>query len=259
MDHQTACPQCGELSPILETNCAHCNTQLPGTPNVRIAQTPEQVDALEERYQDAVQFAQQNHVDASRVAFENIVRASSHAVTSVSYGELRYLVENERRVFATFYQRVEEGLQIPTGGKWDVLRGITEHALYQHQKANIRFAALSLNNIGVKNYGECHVTFKEDMIAKRTSAFEDNNVVFLVYTVQLTMERGATCPPGICATGAVETNLAVAKLASKLPAKPPDQQESAAILIDQGAATADDRFIELHIWGPMTVRTIEKV
>jgi hypothetical protein len=53
--------------------------------------------------------------------------------------------------------------------------------------------------------------------------------------------------------------LAVAKLATHLPESPPSQEEIAGILIDQGATTADDRFIELHIFGPMTVLTIEKV
>jgi hypothetical protein len=49
------------------------------------------------------------------------------------------------------------------------------------------------------------------------------------------------------------------KLATHLPEKPPTQEEIAGILIDQGATTADGRFIELHIFGPMTVSTIEKV
>jgi hypothetical protein len=53
--------------------------------------------------------------------------------------------------------------------------------------------------------------------------------------------------------------LAVAKFAMHLPESPPSQEEIAGILIDQGANTADDRFIELHIFGLMTVLTIEKV
>jgi hypothetical protein len=53
--------------------------------------------------------------------------------------------------------------------------------------------------------------------------------------------------------------LAVAKLATHLLEKPPTQEEIAGILIDQGATTADDRFIELHVFGPMMVLTIEKV
>ena len=54
-------------------------------------------------------------------------------------------------------------------------------------------------------------------------------------------------------------SLAVAKHVASLPQNPPDRAESASILIDQGKTTAEDRLIELHIWGPMTVLTIDKV
>ena len=259
MNEKTTCPGCQNDCPILETNCPHCGTQLPGTPNVRIAQTQQQIDALQTRYDEALQFAKNNNLEASQDAFENEVKSNSHAVLSLSYAELRYLVENERRVFATFYQRVDAGLQIPSGGKWDVLRGISEHAYYQHQKVNIRFAALSLDNVGVKNYGHCHVTLKEQMIADRTSAFEDNNVVFTVYTQKSEMEDAIDLPPGHFSDWPNRNKLAVAKHTKVLPKKPPKQVESVALLIDQGKTTADDRFIELHIWGPMTVLTIEKV
>ena len=259
MEDNTTCPTCGREIPILETNCPHDNTQLPGTPNVRIARTQRQTDALQTRYDAALQFASNSNLEASREAFEAEVQSNSHAVLSLSYAELRYLVENERRVFATFYKRVEEGLQIPTGGKWDVLRGIAEHALYQHQKAHVRFAALSLDHVGVKNYGECHVTLKEDMISERTSTFEDNNVVFLVETQASSMRDAVDLPAGHISDWQNRYQLAVAKHTKTLPQNPPNQAESASILIDQGKTTADDRCIELHIWGPMTVITIEKV
>jgi hypothetical protein len=49
------------------------------------------------------------------------------------------------------------------------------------------------------------------------------------------------------------------KLATHLPESPPTQEEIAGILIDQGATTEDGRFIELQIFGPMAVLTIQKV
>ena len=131
--------------------------------------------------------------------------------------------------------------------------------MYQHQKGNIRFAALSLDHIGVKNYGECHVTFKEHMIKNRTSTFEDNNVVFMAYTRKSTIKDAVDLLEGYTSDWNHRHKLTIAKLARKLPQKTPDNVESAAILIDQGKTTADDRFIELHIWGPMTVRTIDKL
>jgi hypothetical protein len=35
--------------------------------------------------------------------------------------------------------------------------------------------------------------------------------------------------------------------------------EFPAVLIEQGATTDHDRFIEAHVWGSITVRTVEKV
>lgn len=217
------------------------------------------MEALQGRYDDAVHLARLNGADISREAFESSVQSKSHAVLSLSYAELRYLAENEKRVFSTFYKRVEEGLQIPNGGPWDVLRGVSEHVLYQHQKAHIRFAALSLNHVGVKNYGECHVTLKEALISDRTSTFEDNNVVFTVYTQKASMEDAVDSPAGHISDWQNRHQLAVAKLRRSLQPLPLSPAESAELLIDQGKTTAEDRFIELHIWGPMTVRTIEKV
>ncbi len=89
--------------------------------------------------------------------------------------------------------------------------------------------------------------------------FEDNNVVFTVDSQKTTMAQAIDLPPGHLTDWQNRNKLAVAKLATHLPESPPNQEEIAEILIDQGATTEDDRFIELHIFGPMTVLTIEKV
>lgn len=256
---QILCHVCGYHISILQINCPHDNTPLPGFPNVRLAQTKSQTEALEIRYQDAKEHCKTHQRDDSLEAFESEIKERSHAVLSLGYTELLRLAENPKSVFSTFYERVNAGLQIPSGGKWDILRGIAEHSLYQHQKDHIRFAALSTNGIGVLNYGDCHVTLKTPLIEQRTSVFEDNNVVFTVYSQKTTMAQAIDLPPGHLTDWQNRNKLAVAKLAMRLPKTSPSQEEIAGILIDQGATTADDRFIELHIFGPMTVLTIEKV
>jgi hypothetical protein len=256
---QIFCPLCGNSISILEVNCPHDNTPLPGYPNVRLAQTKSQTEALENRYQDATAYCKTHQRDDSLEVFNVEIKERSQAVLSLGYTELRRLAENPKSVFSTFYERVKAGLQIPSGGKWDILRGIAEHSLYQHQKDHIRFAALSTNGIGVLNYGDCHVTLKTPLIEQRTSVFEDNNVVFTVYSQNTTMAQAIDLPPGHLTDWPNRNKLAVAKLATHLLEKPSTQEEIAGILIDQGATTADDRFIELHIFGPITVLTIEKV
>jgi len=54
------------------------------------------------------------------------------------------------------------------------------------------------------------------------------------------------------------TQLCVAKLASKLPAVA-SSNDFPGLILEQGATTSDDRFVELHIWGSLTIRSVERV
>ena len=94
-------------------------------------------------------------------------------VISTSFNEVERIAQADTNVFSTFYQRVKAGLQIPSGGKWDVLRGVAEHALFPGYKDHIRFGAFSLDGDGVWNYGECAVTLKDRMVTHRTTLFEE--------------------------------------------------------------------------------------
>jgi len=48
-------------------------------------------------------------------------------------------------------------------------------------REHIHYAALSLTDLGLTGsaYGECHILLREEMIAHRTSAFEENSPVFM--------------------------------------------------------------------------------
>jgi hypothetical protein len=65
-------------------------------------------------------------------------------------------------------------------------------------------------------------------------------------------------PKGHRATWENRGKLCVAKLAGKIEAS---KQASAfsGLLLQQGATSEEDEFVEVHIWGPMTVRTIGEV
>ena len=70
--------------------------------------------------------------------------------------------------------------------------------------------------------------------------------------------RTERLPAGYLSTWADRSKLAVAKLAGKIDAGTPEG-DFARILLSRGATSADDEFIELHVFGMMTVRTFEKV
>ena len=177
---------------------------------------------------------------------------------STNFNELERIARSDTQVFPTFYQRVRAGLQIPNGGKWDVLRGVAEHAAFPGYKEHIRFGVLSLDGSGVRNYGECSMVMKDKMVAHRTSLFEDNNVIFTVYEQKTTMADAVNLKPGYRATWDEREKLCVAKFHRHLiPTL--KVTDFSALLLTQGATSADDRFVELHIWGSLTIRSVERV
>jgi hypothetical protein len=196
--------------------------------------------------------------DSILAEFANTVTLHSVAVMSLSINDLQVCADSERKVFSTYYERVQAGLQIPSGGKWDVLRGVAEHSLYQHQKNHIRFAALSLDAIGVKNYGACHLTLATRMIEHRTSVYEANNVIFTVFEQAAKMSDAMKLEAGHSSDWDHRAALCLAKLASKLTATT-QKDDFPRLLIEQGATTEDDKFVELHVWGPITIRTVAAI
>jgi hypothetical protein len=89
------------------------------------------------------------------------------------------------------------------------------------------------------------------MIAHRASVYEENSTVF--------MKRHAYDPPaGHRTTWAQRSKLCVAKLASRIGKGIPESQFS-SILLRTGTSSEEDEFVEVHIWGPMSLRTVERI
>ena len=89
------------------------------------------------------------------------------------------------------------------------------------------------------------------MIAHRASVYEENSASFL--------KKHAYAPPlGHRATWEERAKLAVAKLGGEIDASTTPGQ-LAGVLLGIGANPKEDRFIEVHIWGPMSLRTVERI
>jgi hypothetical protein len=89
------------------------------------------------------------------------------------------------------------------------------------------------------------------MISHRASVFEENSARFVE-------RHGTRIPKGYRATWDDRTKLGVAKLSWKIDSATGSDKYS-GILLKQGATSEDDEFVEVHIWGPMTVLTMEQV
>lgn len=249
------CTGCANDFPITVAECPHCG-RLCRFPNVRVAEQPEESAALDQRYSKAKDNAYAEGLEKILTEFEAEL-AHSQAVIARPIGELERLVESDNEVYATFGQLVSGGVKIPTGEKWDALRRTAEAAMFPFYEKNVRFAALSLGEIGLKNYGECWLFLKNDLIAHRASVLEENCVLFMQHQ-GTTFAQAHDLPKGYRAPWKERSKLCVAKLAMKL-----DSAMSAAsfpkLLIHQGATTADDDFVEVHIWGSITRRTLNEV
>lgn len=165
-------------------------------------------------------------------------------------------------LYATYYQlqtlRVPRGLPEASGEPiWDKIRAVADETLFGKQKQEIRFAALSLDGSGLANYGDCTLVLREEMIAHRASAIEENSLIFMDRH-DIKVWRAAELPKGYRSTWRERDRLCVAKLCSKLAANT-TSRDFPGILLRQGATSLEDEFIEVHVFGPVTIRTVWKV
>lgn len=230
-------------------HCPHCAR--PGLfPNVKAAQTPAEKDALEKRYQKARRSGAARGADQEIESFEKATTASK-AVIARPARELDRLAESPQELFATYYKMLEAEIRLPHGNQWDLLRRNADDVLFPGYKREIQFAALSLDGVGLSNYGECSFVLRDDMIAHRASVFEGNSAVLM-------RRKKYELPPGFRVSWGERAKLCVAKLAETIDPGTPDAQ-FVGILLQAGPSSEDDSFIEVHIWGPMSIWTVERV
>jgi hypothetical protein len=101
------------------------------------------------------------------------------------------------------------------------------------------------------------ITLRDNCIAHRTSVLEDNSVLFMERH-GVTVKRNPDVPRGFRATWAERAKLCVAKLARSIDSTT-NPDEYSGLLLKLGASSEADEFVEVHIFGPMTVLTIASV
>src|SRR6266571_2723029 len=255
MANFATCDHCRNDIPPSADKCPHCG--LPGLfPNVRAAADPSEIAALERRYRSAKQDTLARCAGKSLDDFEVAV-ANSMAILARSDNELQRLATSDNELYATYYQLLAAGVRLPAGDKWDTLRVVADSALFPGYKEHIRFAALSLDGMGLFNYGNCLILLRDDLIAHRASVFEENSVLFMKHH-GLKMSEAAKLPRGYRATWKDRAKVCLAKTHKRIDSAT-DASKYSALLLQQGATSEDDEFVEVHIYGSITIRTIERV
>lgn len=248
---------CGHEVPSNVDRCPHCGEAL-DAPNVRTARHPREKAALEQRYRRAREDLSARGSSATADAFERALAGSS-AVIMRSLGEIERLTGSEHELYSTYYKLLDAGQRSLDRG-WGMRRVLAEEVLFHGYKQEIRFAMLTLDGRGSSKYGEYGIVLASAMIAARATVFEENGVVFMMKLdpTFMQMTRG-DIPQGHRATWNDRAMLCVAKLAPWLTADT-DPAAFASLLLRPGASLeGDDDFVEVHVYGPLSVRSIAKI
>jgi hypothetical protein len=255
MTQPLLCDYCNNTFPNSSERCPHCGK--PGLyANVNSAKEPDELSAPQQRYDDAKIDAATRGAEVNLAEFENAV-ASSRAVFARSINEVQRLASSDNDAYATYYELLDAGVRIHTDDEWSIRRAGADEAVFPGYKKKIRFAALSLDDTGLTNYGGCSIVLRTDMIAHRASVFEENSTIFMKHHHIETWET-PHLPRGYRATWDDRAKLRAAKLFSRIDATT-STGEYSTLLLREGTTTADDDFVEVHIWGSMTRRTMEQV
>lgn len=244
----SSCEFCGHDVPSERNNCPHCGRQCRFPPNVRAAQAESQ--ALDRRYRDALAEADARGADQVVRQFEAAVR-DSKAVISRPLRDIERLASSDRELYPTFYGLTQGEVRVSFGDKWDILRRVADAALFPGYEKHIRFAALSLDGVGLDEFGDCSLVLRQDMVAHRATAFEDNSASFIE-------RHHHPVPEGFRSTWEERSRLCTAKHAKDLQPGTSDS-EFPAILLRQKAGSEESGFVEVHIYGPISIRSVEKV
>lgn len=249
---QLTCESCGQSFPNSRTSCPHCaRPQL--FPNVSNAGGPAEKRKLDERFSKAKARCDAEDRGAEFERFRTVA-AGSHALFNCALERLHREIASGTDIIETYYQLEELRLRV-TGHPdldWDKLRPQAEIALLgsHHHIERLHYACLSLTWDGLTSYGDCVVKLDDKMIGHRASCFEGNTaVVFFIRGNFRHHLRSVWSDRG---------RIAAAIFADRLQ-KGVSDAEFPKILVAQAGPAVDDEFIEVHLFGTMTVKTFAAV
>ncbi|WP_323801653.1 hypothetical protein [Parasphingorhabdus sp.] len=248
------CTGCATEIPFAARDCVGCGMDV-GFPNVRFADDQDEQRALHGRLRTAQASAT---AKGCHLELENFGTAAtdSEAVISLQLSALDAWVSISNKTMVAYHAQVRSGARLPSNNEYDENRIRVESAVLPYGvHENINFAALTLDRLGVRHYGDYSVTLNDRMIAKRASVFEENPFIFYD---KFMISSTSSLPSGYRASWSRRSELAMAKLHPKV-AKGMSLNDFPSILIDQGVKSTEADFIEVHIYGPIHPRAINNV
>jgi hypothetical protein len=178
-------------------------------------------------------------------------------VTCCDLDRLNHFVERDNSLYPVYLNMVRAEIWYPGDDVIDSERLIAEEATLPGCARNIRYAALTINDSGLTNYGNYLVFWREEVTGYRASVFTDNCVMWRKRN-GINLDEVAI-PLGNRAIWEQKHMVAVSKCAVKIVATTSDDEFGEILLSSVSGAPARDEFVEVHIWGPLTRRSVAQV
>lgn len=250
------CNHCGNEYHFSAELCPHC--YFGGRyGNVHLAEDEEEQNALNRRYDTAKSELKSRDAEKSGDDFENSTKQAK-AIIGLPLFMAKMLIHSDTSKYASYYERLDGDSHLPYRGDLEAKCLKADAELFPGFHKKIKFAALSLDGVGVLNYARseiekvlCFLICDEKMIEHRATVFEKNSTVFYD-------DFEMVFPKGYRGLWKDRGRICLAKLYEKL-SKTTQPSEFKDILLTQGHTSWHDDFVEVHIFGPMTIRSFRKV
>jgi hypothetical protein len=212
------CRNCSSEISDVQEKCFTCGWYA-GPPNVRAAERQEERDALEERYNNAIEYAKADGSEHALRSFDENMRKTC-AVINVDLDFLRYFITNDDAGYSSYEKSVGGETRKPALSRNDRDRRTIGAMLFGGNAEDIRYAALSLDGAGLKSFGPYAIKLREVAISDRATLLEDNSYHFIL---KRNIKPRQDIPSGHIATWRERHKLAVAKLAGQISSSTADQ------------------------------------
>lgn len=249
------CPFCSNKDPIPPSacKCPACQRELPDPPNVRAANNPEELQALELRVGQAKAEAGARGCVDQLEDFGEAVK-SGVAVVCRPIGEITRLL-SENQIYNTYYNQLDGQSRIAEDSQTANDRATADEFIFPNYKTHIVFAALTLDGRGPFSYGGGAIALNNGMIAHRATVFERNTLIFCRdHKVGMTMP----VPSGYRAKWENKHLIAKAKLHPQIT-ELTSPNDYPSILLQEGKSTYEDEFIEVHIYNGFSRGAISQI
>jgi hypothetical protein len=249
MEDIEKCKVCETPVPSAGTVCDVCHAAI-GFPNVRLAN--KESAALDKRYQMEMESVTARNIQEVARDFETAVDKANVVIVR-SFIDIISLVENENMLISTFHQQVASGARLAENNYFDPKRDGIESIIHPLYYDKIHYAALSLDSIGAKNYGEAHITLHNKFIESRTTFLEENSFNLVK---KLELKVGEVLPSGYRSSWLDKGKLALCKYHANLNENDNGMVDFQKVLLVE---SDDPDFIEAHIYGSIHMKCIEAV